>query len=648
MSALPPLLAGASLLFWGWQTGNWLPAVVLAVLLEAPRRMSLRFDLGVTEHSRIADLCTILFVALAALLAVNRGVAQGILGAFQWLPVALAPILLAQFLSESGRVPLSALFRYLRKMKRADPSVKDPPVDTGPVYVAIVLVSAGVANARGPGFYAGVVLAAAWGLYAARPRYAGSAAFALMLGAGAAAGYAGHAGLVQLRDHVEAWVADWFLRGLGGDPYRAATDIGTIGKLKLLDTIVLRVYARPAEADRVRLLHRASYNTYIGTTWLARNAPMESVTAEAGGLSWALVPAQPDWTARIAARIERGRLVLAAPSSTARITGLAASTFKRNALGTLYAEVAGDWIQYEAETAAAADTSAPPGREDLVLPARERATFEALAAELGLRDVQPEAALHRVREFFSGFSYSLWRERPAPEGATPLGDFVGNARSGHCEYFAAATALLLRAGGIPAHYATGFAVMEYSTLEDAFVVRARHAHAWTRAWDGSRWVDVDTTPPSWVEEEEKSLAPFWQKLADLARWAGFRWSQRGELQASDGWYAVLALLVAVLGWRLLRGRRVARGAGAASAEARAWPGMDSELYEVARSLPDRGAAETLQAWFDRVSPSLPAESRARLEEALGLHQRYRFDPQGLEASERARLRELCGVLLPRS
>jgi hypothetical protein len=32
---------------------------------------------------------------------------------------------------------------------------------------------------------------------------------------------------------------------------------------------------------------------------------------------------------------------------------------------------------------------------------------------------------------------------------------------------------------------------------------------------------------------------------------------------------------------------------------------------------------------------------ARHEEALRLHQRYRFDPRGLDAAERARLRELC-------
>ena len=651
MIAVPPFLIGAALLFWGWQSGNWIAATALAVLLEAARRVSLRFDLGAAEHSRIADLCTILFVGLAIVLAVNRGVAHGILAAFQWLPAALAPILLAQMISESGRVPLSALFRHMRKLKRDNPSIKDPLIDTSAVYVALVLISAGVANMRGLGYTIGVVAVAAWGLFAARPLHAGAVAWALMLGAGAAGGYAGHTGLTYLQAQLEAWIADWQLGGFDADPTRGTTDIGSIGKLKLRDALVLRVYLPPAEAKRVRLLHRSSYNTYVGTTWLTRGAPMESVTPEEGGLRWPLAAAQPEWSVRIAARVERGRILLALPSATTRISGLGATSVRRNALGSVQAELAGDWIRYEAEVAESTDTASPPGREDLAVPVAERATFDALAAELGLKGLPAQEALRRVQSHFAGYSYSTWREGRAPEGASPLGDFVRNTRSGHCEYFAAATTLLLRAAGIPARYASGFAVTEYSPLEEAFIVRARHAHAWARAWTGTRWVDLDTTPPSWFEEEEK-LAPFWEKLADLARWAGYRWSQRGELQASDAWYAVLALLIVILAWRLLRGRRVARGPAEAAMVARAWPGTDSEFFALERALAQRGFPRTagmpLSVWVRQAAVTLDPATRGGIDEALRLHQRYRFDPGGLGEPERRRLRELCGALLAES
>lgn len=647
MIAVPNLLLGASLLFWGWQTGHWIAALALALALEAMRHVPLRFDLGATEHSWIADLCTVVFVGLTVLLAVNRGIAHGILAAFQWLPAALAPILIGQMLSEGGRVPLSALFRYMRKLKREDPTVRDPQVDTSGVYLAVVLISAGVANARGPGYYVGIVVAAGWALYATRPKHARRSAWALAFVASVAAGYAGHLALAQAQSRLENWIADWYLRGFEGDPDRVSTDIGTLGRLKMLDTIVARVYMPLGDAGRVRLLHRASYNTYIGTSWLVRSAPMHAVTAEQGGLTWNLGSTPPEWTTKIASRVERGRMLLALPSSTTRITGLGALAVKRNILGTVHAQLGGDWIQYEAEAAARADIAADPEREDLAVPTAERETFAALSAELGLAQLPAGQAIARVREYFSGFSYSTWRETPIAPGSTPLADFVRNARSGHCEYFAAATTLLLRSAGIPARYATGFAVMEYSPLENAFLVRARHAHAWSRVWDGTRWVDLDTTPPSWFADESDALAPAWEKLMDVVRWAAYRWSQRGELEASDAWYAVLAVLIFALAWRLLRGRRTTQRAS--GAPRKAWPGADSEFYAVERALAlrahePRDAATPLSSWLDRVGRSLDAGAREHLAEASRLHERYRFDPQGLDAGERGRLRELCARL----
>jgi len=178
-----PFLVAAVLAFWGWQTGHLVVGLALGIVLEAPRYLKLRLDLGAVEHSRIADLSTVGFVTLAALLAANRGISHGILEAFIWAPAALAPIMLAQLLSESGRIPLSALFRYMRKLRRKNPEIKDPPVDVSPVYVAVVVIAAGVANLRGPEYYAGVVLATAWALHAIRPGHSSIAAWVLMLAA---------------------------------------------------------------------------------------------------------------------------------------------------------------------------------------------------------------------------------------------------------------------------------------------------------------------------------------------------------------------------------------------------------------------------------------------------------------------------------
>ena len=56
-------------------------------------------------------------------------------------------------------------------------------------------------------------------------------------------------------------------------------------------------------------------------------------------------------------------------------------------------------------------------------------------------------------------AHSLYRTRPDSD-VSALDDFLNRSRAGHCEYFATATVLLLRAAGIPARYATGYSVQE--------------------------------------------------------------------------------------------------------------------------------------------------------------------------------------------
>lgn len=639
----PPFLIAAVLAFWGWQSGHPIVGLALGIVLEAPRYLKLRLELGAVEHSRIADLSTVGFVTLAALLAANRGISHGILEAFIWAPAALAPIMLAQLLSETGRIPLSALFRYMRKLRRQQPQIKDPPVDVSAVYVAMTLIATGVTNQRGPEYYAGVVLAAAWALHAIRPARSSLAAWVLMLALAAGAGYAVKLGLVQLQAQIESWAINFNMRGLDADPYRSVTEIGSIGRLKQYDAILLRVYASENDAARVKLLHRSSYNTYSGTSWLARESAMQTVESEADNTTWLLAPAAPPvaWGVRVAARIERGKALLPLPAETTRITGLTAVSLRRNSLGTVHADVGADWLQYRAEGAAGMETYAAPGVPDLILPSAERAVFERVAADLALRDVPAQEAVRRIERHLAGFKYSLYRERRPPQGETALGDFLTRTRSGHCEYFAAAAALLLRAAGIPARYATGYAVEERSGLEGAYVVRSRHAHAWTRAWVGGRWIDLDTTPPDWVAEEARE-APFWQGLADLARWAGFRWTMREEFKPNDAWYGVLVILALLLGWRLFGGKRAARKAVAGAAIAgQPYPGEDSEFYAVEKALSARLEGETHSAWIARISPGLAPARLENLRDALRLHQRYRFDPEGLAAAERDKLRELC-------
>jgi hypothetical protein len=118
---------------------------------------------------------------------------------------------------------------------------------------------------------------------------------------------------------------------------------------------------------------------------------------------------------------------------------------------------------------------------------------------------------------------------------------------------------------------------------------------------------------------------------------------RGEFKAGDAWYGVLVVLAVILGWRMFGGKRVARQDPATAARRR-HPGEDSEFYAVEKALPPREPGETHAAWAARISSGLTLRRKEDLRDALRLHQRYRFDPAGLAATERNQLRELCRSL----
>jgi len=635
----PPFLLAAAALFWGAQSGNWLVAAACAVLLEAPRYVERRWQLESTEFNRVSDFCTVLLFAIAAYLYFTFGNPRAITLLFLWMPVILLPLVLAQAWSTTRSLDLSVLFWSLRRypMRRAT------KLNLGYPAFALWLLAAAAANREGAAFYLGLTLLAAWPLLLARPRSYATGVTAAMLLAAAIAGYGGQLGLRQLQQWLEASAPEW-LSGGGArtNPYRSTTDIGAIGELKLSQRILLRVEADPARTPSL-LLHRASYDDYVGGTWIARNARFEQLAPFGIASNWRLYDAQEPLLQVTVHDDSDGNPVLSLPANTARIEGLAASEMKLNALGAVQVEHKPGFFTYRALIGTGSAYGAPTAR-DLAVPRAETAAINQIANELGLAALPPDQAVATVKAFFaSHFEYSTWQDQPA-RGRTPLSEFLLAKRAGHCEYFASATVLLLRAAGIPARYATGFSAQEWSALDNAFLVRERHAHAWVRAWVGGSWQDIDTTPPIWFLAEA-AQAPYWSPLADLWSWARYRlaaWSaQAGERGWSDALIWLALPLIAWLAWRTLRGRRaVAAAAPGEAAMATARPGLDSEFYLIERHLAERGHvrrdAEALTEWLVRLAEQPDSEALSRL---ARLHYRHRFDPAGLPAAERMALRD---------
>jgi len=93
----------------------------------------------------------------------------------------------------------------------------------------------------------------------------------------------------------------------------------------------------------------------------------------------------------------------------------------------------------------------------------------------------------------NNFTYSLDPQGIRPEN--PLGSFLFEARSGYCEYFAAAMAVMLRTQGIPARLVNGFATGTYNRVGKDFIVRGRDAHSWVEVYFSEYgWIAFDPTP----------------------------------------------------------------------------------------------------------------------------------------------------------
>ena len=91
------------------------------------------------------------------------------------------------------------------------------------------------------------------------------------------------------------------------------------------------------------------------------------------------------------------------------------------------------------------------------------------------------------------FGYSLEMKASGPD---PLSDFLFNVRTGHCEYFSTAMAVMLRTHGIAARVVNGFLPGEYNDTSGAYTVRQSDAHSWVEVYfpTSRSWVTFDPTP----------------------------------------------------------------------------------------------------------------------------------------------------------
>lgn len=131
----------------------------------------------------------------------------------------------------------------------------------------------------------------------------------------------------------------------------------------------------------------------------------------------------------------------------------------------------------------------------LQLPKQLDPRVQRLADEVTARSNNPYDKAANIERFLrNGYAYTL--DVNMPPNVDPLPYFLLQKRAGHCEYFASAMAVMLRAEGIPSRFVTGFLPGEYNDVGGDYIIRASDAHAWVEAFfPRYGWITFDPTPP---------------------------------------------------------------------------------------------------------------------------------------------------------
>jgi protein-glutamine gamma-glutamyltransferase len=647
----PPLIVGAALLFWGWRVDLIAIAAVAAGLLELSNGIKGRWDFTSKEFSRLWDVCTVIFLGVAAYLRFAEEVTSAAYKFFQWLPLIFYPMALGYLYSVREGVPLRAFSWFMR---RKGATGGEWPIAFGWVYVAVCMISAGATNVHDFGYYIGFAILSGWALWCVRPRRIASWAWITIFMLVATAGFFGQMRMPDLQSFMEEKASELFVKfgRRDFDPTQSQTAMGRIGSLKQSSRIVMKVKAELGPVPE--RLRQATYTELDGNTWKRGGANFDSVTVEPDLTTWTLMTnVEVTGAVRIVERVPRKSALLSVPLGTVRFRDLAAGVVETNRHLAVRARENPGLLDYSAHYGKMLSERPAPDRFDGI-PQEERPAIEKIAEELKIDDLSPKEKIRAIVNFFQEkYRYTTFQEarKLGLHAETPLSYFLLTTKAGHCEYFASATVLLLRYYGLPARYATGYAVQESSKDDDFFIIRERHGHAWALAYVGDSWVEVDSTPAGWDEAEQEEF-PFYQDFKD--GWERFtfgflewRWlGDWGVVRVAAPFVAMP--LIGFLAWRIF-GRRMFKRT-TRPRDQQAWPGADSEYFALEGRLAKKGLArtneETTDEWLARVAEETPTVATT-LGKIARLHYKYRFNPSGVETQEREELRRLVQQCLSR-
>jgi transglutaminase-like putative cysteine protease len=437
--------------------------------------------------------------------------------------------------------------------------------------------------------------------------------------------------------------------------------LGDVGELELHDDVVMRVFSSRAEKLRAH-----AYVRFDGRTWHASQARRVARRLDPRALDERLAARLEEPSGELYTLIrglstsEGELLVTRIVLAESRDGGLPAPAHARLLrIDTPLVEVDGAGLVSigagarvdvysvaHARVPREAQTLEDDAREDaLELPADLDPRLKQLARSIARDARSPDAKISRTIDAVRARArYAL--DPGAFHGRQPVAEFLFEKHRGWCEYFASATAVLLRLEGVPTRYVTGFDVHEDDRAGDHYVVRSADAHAWVEAWidderSGGRWVEIDPTPSAALDTRRRSNGA----LASIREWiagaiARAELAPGRTLATVGGAFACALAVIVAARWFRRRGARSRAivvappppSAGELPSPAmRALAALETEFE--AHGVP-RPRGRTLREHFGVVAAELPDDARALAARRISLV--YRAAYAGEDVDEAAR------------
>lgn len=641
-------------------------ALGLGLLVESACWTRLRWNFDDNTYIRAWQISVITSAATAIYVWLDGDRLSALQRLLAWLPALFLPVQLAQAYGLRDSMPLStfSFFARQRQLRNQRLGLRDTSTrfNFGNVYFASCLIASTLGEkANSVWFLIGLIGLTGWIILAARQTRWAPLALAMAVAGCLAIG--GQVGLTVLHEKV--------MRHYGRNkgprsPDVTQTAIGDLGEIKQSQNIQWRLKPRHNHLPP-RYLRTVAFNKYGDGRWQNQRAQ-----GKPADFDWAAIdettegsnryvitsneakpPAEsdlPSFSLRGAVE-EESQLPL--PGDAAIIHDFKLEKIDHNSLGTVRISPSNAIIdgtvfwQYEPTV------EIPPEKPDLDIPNMEEQVILSVARELKLAGVPTlEAKLELLGNWFEDhFRYTKYnRIEPMRDGefgrsTTAIAVFLTTERRGHCEYYATAAALLLRAADIPTRYAVGFSVKERDSRREEFVLRGTHAHAWCRVWDAQakRWIDFDPTPGNWLEMEHirTDWSQWFQDWLLRARedFALWRTDSHNRMGLAIGMISVGVVAFIFIGRRLWKSKHVVNVAvkGQPVFETTRTPLHD--LEPAARDiLGPRPPGLPFSRWLLGLKESIGKPEQ--LDEAIRLHQRMRYDPAPPDAPPLERLKAL--------